>query len=292
MTVDRLGTPWAPDLGVSGTQLPTGLAVGMAANEDPIPSDIIGLNASGYGITVEETDPNVRVAGVYDESRSVVSATNGLNRIRVFNGYGMRMPMSESAPFTSNDRVVPAYVSDRRQIGKNSSATGLPLPLAGLMLALDSDGTPIAWIGDVAQLLARAQVIAEDFTFAGFEIADASASTAIAEKVIGRVNVHGYVDSVAYTGAAFAADNSDYATGTIAKRSALDAYAAATTIATFDSRAANQGASTAFTPYAWALSGTAANLRLIPGDVITLVTTKASSGKSLIGWIDVAGKVL
>lgn len=288
--IDRLGVTWAPDLGVSGTQLPIGLRADMAANEDPIMHDIIGLNASGYGVSVDETDIGVRIVGVYDEQRSVVSATNGANRIRVFNGYGMRMPMSTTAPFTANDHVVPAYASGRREIGKSASASGIPLPLVGVMLGLDSDGTPIAWIGDVAQAFARTLVAGAAVRFGGYEIVDAAANTAIGERVIGRVTVGGTIDTVTYAGAAFAADNTDYATGTLAKRSALDAYAAATTIATFDSRAANQGAATAFTPYAWALSGTAANLRVIPGDVITLVTTKANAGKSLIGWIDLVGK--
>lgn len=291
MTTDRLGTSFSPDLGVRGTQLPAGLSVGMAANEDPIQHDVIALNASGYGISADATSVGLRIAGIYEGSRSNVSTVAGQNRIHVSNGFGGRFPMSATAPFTANDRVVPAYLSARREVGKNSSASGVGLPLVGLMLGLDSDGLPITWIGDLAQAIARSLVFASASRFGGYEIVDAAASTTIAERTIGRVTTHGVVDTVAYTGAAFAADNTDYATGTLAKRGAADAYAAATTIATFDSRAASQGAAAAFTPYAWALSGTAANLRLIPGDVLTLVTTKGGAGKSLIGWIDVGGKV-
>ena len=292
MSTDRLGTSYAPDLGTSGTQLPIGLYVGMAANADPIPDDVIALNASGYGVSADTTSVGLRIAGIYEGNKSAVSVVDGGNKIRVINGFGGRMPMSATSPFLASDHVLPAYLSARREVGKASSAAGVGLPLVGLMLGLDTDGTPITWIGDLAQAVARAVVVAGNFRFAGYEIVDAAASTAISEQVIGRVTAHGVVESVDYTGAAFAANNTDYATGTIAKRGAADSYAAATTIATFDSRAANQGASTAFTPYVWALSGTAANLRLIPGDVLTLVTTKPGAGKSLIGFVDVVGKVI
>lgn len=292
--MSSVGTKWAPDLGVRGSQVPPGDDVGMAANADPGEHDVIVLDASGNGVVCDGTQTGARCVGVmYPDKRSTVTAPAGHNIVRVWNGYGERMPMSASVgdSFTSNDRCVPCYISAERQVGKLALSSGVGRPLGGLTLRVH-DGEAVTWIGDVAQAIARGVVIADHFTFAGYKIADASASTAISEVVIGRVNAHGTITSVAYTGAAFAADNTDYATGTIAKRSALDAYASATTIATFDSRAANQGAATAFTPYAWALSGTASHLQLVPGDVITLVTTKAGAGKSLSGVIDVVGKVI
>lgn len=287
------GTPWAPDLGVHGTQLPAGDTVGMAASEAPEEHDIILLNSSGYGVVADGTQVNLRAAGImYPDKRTTTSTTAGRNVVRVWDGVGARMPMKSGDELTANDICVPVYISDNKEIAKTAYAAGVGRSILGLALGLDEEAEAVFWAGPVGQLLARASLAADYNAFARYAIADASASTAISERVIGRVLVPGVVTSVAYTGAAFTADNSDYATGTIAKRGAADAYAAATTIATFDSRAANQGAATAFTPYAWALSGTAANIRLIPGDVLTLVTTKAASGKTLSGSIDVFGKVI
>jgi hypothetical protein len=265
----------------------------MAANETPEQDDIVILDSSGYGVVADGTQYNLRSAGVmYPDQRSTSSTTNGRNAVRVWDGYGAKMPMKSGDAFTANDVCVPAYVSAAKELAKSASASGLGRIIGGLALGLDKNGDLLAWLGPIGQLLARASLLADNYQFAQYAIADAAASTAISERVIGIVKKPGVVTVVNYTGAAFAADNTDYATGTLAKRGAADSYAAATTIATFDSRAANQGAATAFTPYAWALSGTAANLRLIPGDVLTLVTTKAASGKSLSGSIDVFGKVL
>lgn len=287
------GTQWAPEISAT-TQLPAGATVGMAANITPTEQDIIALNASGYGVICDGTQSNARVCGVmYPDKRSTSSTEAGGNVVRLWNGYGARMPMSSAAgdAFTSNDRCAPCYVSDLREVGKLPTDTGIGRPLGGLTLGLDGDEA-VTWLGDVAQVVARGLVIAEDFTFAAHRIADASASATISETVIGKVNTHGVVESVNYAGAAFAADNTDFARATIAKRSLADAYASATTIATFDSRSSGQGAATAFTPKGFALSATAANLRFVPGDVITLVTLKDGSGKSFVGVIDVVGKVI
>lgn len=288
------GTQWGPDLGVRDTQAPAGSNVAMAASEDPSEHDIILYDASGNGEVADGTQVNAKVAGVmYPDKRSSVSSSAGLNVIRVWDGYGERMPQKSGDAFTAADACVPAYISAAKEIARSPSASGIGRVIGGLFLKLARNGTDaITWLGPIGQLLARASLDVDNFGFAHYEIVDSAANATISERVIGIVKAPGVVTAVTYTGAAFAADNSDYATGTIAKRGAADAYAAATTIADFDSRAANEGAATAFTPYAWDLSDTAAALRLIPGDVITLVTTKANSGKSLIGSIDVYGKVL
>ncbi len=289
-----VGTQWAP-MGIpGGPQNPAGAEVGMAANEAPSEHDIILLNASGYGVVGDGSQINLRSAGLMSpDKRSAASTSNGGNVVRVWDGFGERMPQKSADPFALNDVCVPGYISAAKEIAKSASASGLGRSIAGLVLSLARNGTDvITWLGPIGQLLARASLLADYFRFAGYEIQDAAATTTIAERVIGIVKTPGVVTAVSLTGAVVAADNSDYATGTIAKRGAADAYAAATTIATMDTRAAGTGAITAFTPYAWALSGTAANLRLIPGDIITLVTTKANSGKTLTGSIDVYGKVI
>lgn len=287
------GTTWGPNK-AAFSQLPGGLDVGMAASEEPGEHDIIGLNSSGYGLVLDGTDTNARVLGVHEEKRSTVSTTAGANKIRVWNGYGARMPVSSDAndSFASTDWMLPAYVSGAKEIGKLASESGVGRPLAGLFLGLDRDGDPILWLGNIAQLLARGLVMAESVPFAEYPISDAAASAAISERVIGYVTRHGVVTAATFGGAAVAADNTDYATGTIAKRVPTDSYAAATTIATFDTRSSGTGAVTAFTPYALSLSGTAANLRLIPGTLITLTTVKGGSGKALSGAFALTGKVI
>lgn len=288
------GTPWGPE-GLSGpTQVPAGAEIGMAASASPDEHDIILFDGSGNGVVADGTQVNAKVAGVmYPDKRSDVSATAGKNVVRLWDGFGERYPVKSGDGFTAADSCIPAYISAQKEIAKSPSAAGVGRTIGGLFIQLARNGVDaIAWLGPIGQLLARAQLLASNFDFAQYEINDSAANSTIGEQVIGIVKVPGVVTAVDYIGAAFTADNTNYATGTIAKRGAADAYASATTIATFDSRAASQGAATAFTPYPWALSGTAANLRLIPGDVITLVTTKASSGKQMIGSIDVYGKVL
>jgi hypothetical protein len=288
------GTKWAPDLGMHGTQLPAGDTVGMAADEAPEEHDIILLDSSGNGVVADGSQVNLRAAGImYPDKRSTASATAGRNTVRVWDGLGARMPMKSGDELTANDICVPVYISDQKEIAKSASASGVGRSILGLALGLDEEEEAVFWGGPIGQLLARLSLLGDNNAFARYAIADAAASTAISERVIGRVKVPGVVNSVAFTGAAVTADATDYATGTIAKRSALDSYAAATTIATFSTiTVTGTGSISAFTPYAWTLSGTAANLRLIPGDVITLVTTKGGSGKSLTGSIDVFGKVI
>lgn len=273
--------------------IPVGLDVGMAANVAPGEHDLIGLDSSGRGIVLDGTQAGARVLGVHDEKRSTASAIDGQNVVRVWNGYGVDMPMSADSgdAFTSADGIAPAYVSGPKEIGKLGAVGGVARTVAGLFLRLTRSGKPTLWIGDIAQTIARAIMSVDAFTFASYPIADAAANTAITERTIARVRVPGVVETVAYTGAAFAADDTDYVTATLAKRSSADSYATATTIATFDSRAAAQGAASAFTPKGWLLTATAANRRLVPGDVLTLVTVKGGAGKSQIGVIDVGGKV-
>lgn len=276
------------------SQIPAGADLGMAANDAPGLHDLLAFNAAGYGVTLTGAESGLYMAGVCDDQRSTSSTTAGANVVRIWNGFGREMPMSSAVgdAFTATDHIAPVYVSASKELGKLGTDTGVPRVIAGLFLRFNRDGEPQFWLGAEAQTVARAMLAAEGTKFARYDIADGSASATLAERVIGRVTVPGVVTAGYYTGAAFAADNTDYMTLTLAKRSVLDSYAAATTIATLDSRAANQGAATAFTPLAWALSGTAANLRLIPGDVITLVEAKGGAGKSAIGEISLVGKVI
>lgn len=288
------GTNWHPNLGTGGTQLPVGAEVGMAASEDPTEDDLILLNASGYGVVADGTQVNARLAGImYPDKRSDVNTTAGRNVIRVFDGVGSRYPQKSGDGFTIADSCVPAYISAQREVAKTASASGVGRSIGGLFLRLERNGVDaIVWSGPIGQLLARASLIADNFTFGEYKIADAAASSTLTERAFARVKVPGVVTGIDYSGAAFSASNSDYLLITIKRYNAYDSYASGVTVATYDSRAANQGAAAAFTPAAFALSGTAANLRLLPGDVLTITETKTGSGQQAIGDIDVVGKVI
>lgn len=291
MSTDRLGTTYAPDLGTRGAQLPVGLTVAMAANQDPVQHDVIALNASGYGIVADATSVGLRVAGIYEDSRSNVSTIDGQNVVRVSNGYGGRYPMSTVAPFTTNDRIAPAYLTARRTIGKNPSASGVALPLVGVVIGLDNDGTPITWIGDTAQAFARAHLLVKAFPLAIHNIADAAASTAVAERVVSfRPKIKGTVTDVTYTGSALVIGDTDYVTVSIAKRDG--AGGGAVVLATYDSRAAGNGAATAFVPKALTISVVAGALSLIDTDVVTITTVKGGAGQVLTGEFLVNGKAI
>lgn len=292
-----LGTSFAPKLSASSTQIPAGAVVGLAASEAPTGHDLILLDSSGNGVvaTGAAAQANLRAAGIVDPDMSVTASTTaGASKVRVWDGHGAKYPMKSGDAFTASDVTVPFYISAAKEIAKSASASGIGRAIGGLFLKLDVNGTDaITWSGPIGQLLARLSLLADYAPLAHYEIVDASASTAISERAIGYVTKVGVVTSVSFAGAAVTADGTDYATGTIAKRSAADSYAAATTIATFSTNTSGgTGSIAALTPYAWTLSATAANLRLVPGDVITLVTAKAASGKSLIGSLDVIGKVI
>lgn len=108
----------------------------------------------------------------------------------------------------------------------------------------------------------------------------ATAGTAITETVV--VHVQGArrfkLGSVAAP-IAVAADNTDYVTFTLAKRTAAGA---AVTLASGDTRAASLNALAAFIPEALVNTTTAADLELADGDVVTFKAVKSGSGKALV----------
>lgn len=114
-------------------------------------------------------------------------------------------------------------------------------------------------------------------TFAALN-ADNAAGDATAEHVIMEIENAGELKefNIRPT-AAMAADNTDYVTITIKKRSA--AGGAGTTVATYDSRAANNGALVAFATMAFTLTATLTDRRLTAGDCLTCTIAKAGAGK-------------
>jgi len=295
---------WCPEL---PGQLPPGGVPGMAASEQAGQGQLLVYNSAGYVTVVTGAVPCLVAAGVANEKLTPGSPSNavaGQSKVVVWTGYGGGAPASEENGdnFTIADTCTPAWGASSDALGKLSNLSGSNRPLMGLVFGLtpfvaqDSDGTsvgtPRAWVGPVAQAVARGVLMATDFPHAWFTITDAAASTATTERAIPRAKLHGLVTRIEFVGAAIAADNTDYVTITIAKRGLADAYAAATTLGTYDSRAANNGAISAFTPAAFTLSVVAHALELLETDVVTIAVVKGGSGKQLIGEFLVDGKVI
>ena len=76
------------------------------------------------------------------------------------------------------------------------------------------------------------------------------------------------------------------------KTSANPLGGGAVTIATYDSRAAGNGAATAFVPKAWTLSVVAGALDLLETDEVTIAIVKGGSGQVLTGRINITGKAI
>ncbi len=289
---------WRPE--GTDTQLPAGANPGLAANEEAGLGQNMTYDASGNAVLNDGTVPCVVAAGVaFPAKLSPSSPVAGAAQVQLWCGYGGGNPSSTISGdnFTDADVCTPAWGASENALGKLSNHDGDNRPLMGLVLGLSpfssssAAASPRAWVGPVAQAVARGVMMANAYPFLEFNIADAAASTAISERVIGFAKVHGLVTSVQFSGAAVAADNSDYATITIAKRSSADDYAAATTVAEYDTRAANEGAITAWVPADFDLEA-AANLQFLEDDIITITTAKGGSGKAITGTILVNGKAI
>lgn len=250
-------------------------------------------NASGYAAPTDGATPCVVAAGVVWPAKSITGGTNaGDETGTLWAGFGGKNPCSTGSNdnFTLADVVAPAYAFDVNTLGKKSNLSGTNRPLMGLVFGVYPDGSPRAWVGPLAQTVARSLLVTNAFNLAGYTITDAAANTTTAERVILRAKVHGLVTSVEFTGAAIAANDTDYITVTISKRDG--AGGGAVVMATYDSRAASQGAVTAFTPAAFALSAVAHALELLETDVVTLTVVKGGAGKVMTGAILVNGKAI
>lgn len=273
----------------------TGLKFNLAAGVVPYRNWLMTLSpTTGYMSAAAANTPGQIAAGFADrdsDGSNTAGAAAMIGRWSFVSGFVNSTTSND--PILSTDVAVPFYFVDNETVGKLSHITGSNRSLGGLAFGIDEDNsTPIIWSNPLAWAIARGVMVASAMPLASFQIADAAANTAISERAIPTANLHGTVTSVEFVGAALAADNTDYVTITIAKRGSADSYGAATTIATYDSRAANQGAVSAFTPAAFALSAVAGALNLLEDDVLTIVTVKGGAGKSLSGAFTVNGKVL
>lgn len=275
-----------------------GLKFGLAASVVPYRNWLMTLSpTTGYMSQAAANTPNQIAAGFCDRDSAGSSTAGAAEMVGRWN-FVSGFPNSTASLDTilATDIATPFFFVDNQTIGKKSHVTGSNRSLGGLAFGLDDDPvgglTPIIWCNPLAWTIARGAMIANAAVFASYALSDAAANTAISERAIPSARLHGTVTSVEFVGAAIAADNTDYITVTIAKRGSADSYAAATTIATYDSRAANQGAVAAFTPAAFALSAVAGVLNLLEDDIVTIVTVKGGAGKTISGAITVNGKVL
>jgi hypothetical protein len=177
--------------------------------------------ATGYASLNDGTSPSQIAAGVGDfaelsDTSSTAGAASARVTFRWF--YGLAASTVTNDGFTDADFGVPFYIASENTLGKLSNYGGSNRSVGGLVFGLAVDGTPVAWCGPIAALIARGLLIANSFNGGEIRIADAAASTATAETAMHRHKVHGVVTAVEYIGAAIAADNTDYVTVTVAKR--------------------------------------------------------------------------
>ena len=283
---------WAP-IGPS-TQLPSGDTLPLAASSQAGQGNAVYFDAAGNVALNDGTVPGLVCAGVvYPTKLSVLSTIAGASALMVHQGYGTGEPDSTIAndSFSAADQGVVAFDAGNGVPGKLSNYSGSNRSIMGLVFGVDDAGNPRVWAGPVASLVARSALIAKNFPLASHSIADAAASTTTAERAVSfRPHVKGTVAAIEFTGAALAIGDTDYVTVTVSKRDG--AGGGAVVLATYDSRAANDGAAVAFIPKAFTLSVVAGALYLLETDVVTITVAKGGSGQVITGNVLVSGKAI
>lgn len=280
------------NIGPQSTQLHPGRKVNMQASQSAGYGQAVFYNASGHVALNDGATPNLICAGVIIDRLVTGDSVAGGVSAHVHRGEGNGQPSSTIAndAFLAADVLAVAFDAGNGVPGKLSNSGGSVRSIMGLVLGLDANGNPNVWAGPEASLMARSLLVLDSFTLASTEIADAAANTAISEKAIRRPKVKGVVTAVRYTGSALVIGDTDYVTVSVAKRDG--AGGGATVIATYDSRAAGNGAATAFVPKSFTLSVVAGALNLLETDVVTITTVKGGSGQVLTGVVDVIGKAI
>lgn len=275
--------------------MPAQLSFPLAANAQVGKLQFVLIDSTGNASLADDATPNQICAGFgFPDELSATSATAALAVARVSQRWAVHAAPSTIANdgFTAADVGTPFYIADGNTPGKLSNSGGKNRSLGGLVVGLAQVGETAVriWCGPIAQAVARATLMANSKDGAWYQISDGAASTTTAEVGMSREKMHGVAIGVDYTGDAVAADNTDYVTATVSKRDG--AGGAAVVMATYDSRAANQGAATAFVPMPFALSVVAGALNLLETDVVTLTVTKSGAGKALRGSIKLSQKVI
>lgn len=261
---------------------------------------------TGLASLARDDTPNQIAGGAANMSeRSDIGANSGGGRVLVSWGTieGRVGSTLASDNFTIADMGTPWWYAGPKTPGKlthTGTSAGSNLvnrSMGGIVLSLDprspigGPAIPRVWEGPVAQLVGRGAMIANAFALASTGIADAAASTTIAEKPVShRPKVHGVVADITFSGVAVTASNTDYAVVTFTKRDAAGGQPVV--LGTYDTRITGQGAVTAFVPAAFSLSAVAGALNLLENDGVTITVTKGGAGQVLTGGFLINGKAI
>lgn len=272
--------------------LPWAMRLPLAASVAPFRGWLMGFNPSTGYVVAQAAGVTDLVSSGFSDRDDEASTTAGrafyLGRQQYTSGFPNSTESNDA--ILSTDFCVPCYAADNQTVGKLSNFGGSNRSLLGLAFGIDPDNsTPWIYPGPIGWQLARVGLLADSAIFASVAVADAAASDAIAERSIPTDKLHGKISAIQLVGAAIAADNTDYITLTVSKRDG--AGGAAVVLGTYDSRAANNGALTAFTPKAFTLSAVAGALNILETDVITFTEAKGGAGKTVTGFVRIIGKV-
>jgi hypothetical protein len=256
--------------------------------------------ATGYASLADGTVPLQISGGIADYAElSDTSSVAGNAAARLSDRMcsGLVASTSSNDGFTDADFGIPFYIKDENTPGKLSNLSGSNRSLGGLVFGLmpNNSGTltPVLWTGPVAHLIARATLVTNALMGGWYAHAvDAMASTTTAEKTMYRAQVHGVITGVRITTlGTLAADNTDYVTINVYK--ADGAGGTHVLVASYDSRAANQGALAAGVPKAFALSAVSGAINLLETDILTYEVTKSGAGKIVpVSTIEVVQKAI
>lgn len=292
MTTANATNGWGP--GPLGSQLPTEDAVPLAAGATGGYGQALFFNASGYALRNDGATPGLICAGrITKQLAGDAGSQAGQFRCDVHQGIGTGQAASTVSldGFDITDVCTVAFDAGDGVPGKLSHNGGSSRSILGIVFGLDDAGRPRLWCGPQAHAMARALLIAKNFPLASHEIADAAANTAVSERIVSfRPKVKGTVTDITYTGSALVVGDTDYVTISVAKRDG--AGGSPVVLGTYDSRAAGNGAATAFVPKSFTLSVVAGALYLLESDVVTITTVKGNSGQVLTGEILVNGKAI
>ncbi len=272
--------------------IPWGDTLALAASVAPYRNWLLGVvPTTGYVVAQAAGVTDLVSAGFADRdepSSSSAGRSFMLARQQFVSGFLNSEETNDA--LLSTDYAAPFWIVDNQTVGRLSNFSGVNRSLGGLAFGIDPDtDTPILYPGPIGWTLGRAALMANNAILASVPIVDAAASDTIAERVIPTEKLHGKISSIQLVGAAIAANNTDYITLTISKRDG--AGGGAVVLGTYDSRAANQGALTAFVPGEFSLSAVAGALNILETDVVTIIEAKGGAGKSVIGAVRIIGKV-
>ena len=276
----------------------------LAANEQAGRGQIVTLSKStGNAQLNDGSVPNQIAAGNADYSNfSEKSTIAGAAEVRVVQkfSHGLNNSATANDTFIATDFGTVAWVADENTVGKLShtgaDATLVNRSMGGFVFGLGSiDSSPVAWIGPVPWLLARAVHLCDNHVAATKSQA-LTTGTTIAEQVMPRVGgkVHGRITGVrGISSVAITTGDTNYWTFSFYKRSSTTPgtaikIAERTTATT--TPAGGTGAIAAFDDFDITLVGTGAQLDLLETDILTVVCTAATGSSN--AFADIAWEVL